>query len=351
VGDAFGNPYSFADVAGVPYFYASDLDASMMDIFTSSNANPRVSFALSESQLTGTSAQVPSCVIGTGFNDPENPPCARLVLSGKMVKLHENNEEARAAGASLMARHPSFSKYAGQGFYIAKIEVDGIFFLDGYGGADYLKPSDYFRATFDLYAPHMSKTTPRGPPKPADQVGTARWMVHTLTYGALSTTSTRSQGSSKGDAFGNPYSFADVAGVPYFFGSDLDASMMDLFAASSAKPRASFALSEAQLKADGEIAACKIGTGFNDPENPPCARIVLSGKIMKVDENTEEAKAALASLVARHPSFSKYAGLGFYVVKMQVDGIFFLDGYGGADYLKPSDYFEGTNATGSLLLV
>ena len=41
----------------------------------------------------------------------------------------------------------------------------------------------------------------------------------------------RSSGVRSGDAFGNPYSFADVEGVPYLFASDLDASMIDALGA------------------------------------------------------------------------------------------------------------------------
>jgi hypothetical protein len=343
-GIAFGNPYSFADVEGVPYFFASDLDASMIDLFASADAKPRASFTLTEAQLTGTSTSVPGCVIGDAFNDPENPPCGRFVLTGKTVKLAANTTEEKAALKALVVRHPSFSQYAGLGFYVVKMEVDSLWFIDGYGGADYMKPSDYFGANLLLPPSHIPEVTRPGPPKPSDKVGTARWMAHTFTYGSLATTLTRSRGSTVGDAFGNPYSFADIGGVPYFFASDLDASMIDLFTASDANTSASFALSEAQLKGDREIAACKIGAGFNDPENPPCGRVVFSGQMQKLKANTKEEKDALAALTSRHPSFSQYAGLGFYVVKMMVSGIFFLDGYGGADYMRLSDYFS-YNAT------
>ena len=88
-------------------------------------------------------------------------------------------------------------------------------------------------------------------PDPTDTVGTARWMAATLTWGALSTISTRVNGSTPGDAFGNPYSFADVKGVPYIYASDLDASMIDIFTAPGANPVASLALSEATLPNTG----------------------------------------------------------------------------------------------------
>merc|ERR1711865_52620 len=103
---------------------------------------------------------------------------------------------------------------------------------------------------------------------------TARGMVSAIQWGALVTTSTRNQseGSQPGDAFGNPNSLADVAGVPYIYASALDASFVDIAAGET---RISFALTEAALQnSDGSanVTSCKIGAGLGDPENPPCAR-------------------------------------------------------------------------------
>ena len=70
-------------------------------------------------------------------------------------------------------------------------------------------------------------------------------MAKTLTWGVLSTISTRGDGTTVGSAFGNPNSFADVDGVPYLYAADMDASMVDLFHGKGARPRASLALSEA----------------------------------------------------------------------------------------------------------
>ena len=42
------------------------------------------------------------------------------------------------------------------------------------------------------------------PPPSTDAASLARWMVHELTWGVLSTTSTRSEGTSVGAPFGNP---------------------------------------------------------------------------------------------------------------------------------------------------
>merc|ERR1711904_429652 len=115
----------------------------------------------------------------------------------------------------------------------------------------------------------VASTAFAAPPPPASQkAATARWMAHTLDWGVLSTTSTRSEGAELGGAFGNPYSFADAStGVPYFYASDLDASMIDVFTSPKANPRASFALSEAELAGTTHSRAdCTIGgSPLGDP--------------------------------------------------------------------------------------
>jgi hypothetical protein len=149
VGDAFGNPYSFADVAGVPYFYASDLDASMVDLFGSANASKRASLSLSEAALGGTKSYLwkEKCKIGYGLGDPENPPCARLVLSGTMSKVEPASSEGESGKAALLKKHPSFALYpGGHGFYVAKMEIQTLWLIDFYGGAHILSPADYFAA-------------------------------------------------------------------------------------------------------------------------------------------------------------------------------------------------------------
>merc|ERR1719162_1994464 len=114
-----------------------------------------------------------------------------------------------------------------------------------------------------------------------DKVAYARYMASTLTWGTLTTTSTRSEGSTPGDAFGNPYSFADIDGMPYIYASGLDASMIDIFGTNGTGGRVTLSLSEASIQPT--VRDCQIGTGLGDPENPPCARLVLSGEMTKVD--------------------------------------------------------------------
>jgi len=343
VGDAFGNPQSHADANnGVPYFFVSSLDASITDV----NASSRISFAMSEAQLTGDDT-VADCTVGDGMGDPENPTCARLVISGNYVKLDEKSEEGKMAKKALFKRHPSFRLYPpGHDFFVAKLDIDGIWLIDFYGGAANIAPEDYYAANLTSFKRPMQPRPLFSPPPAKDSVATARWMVSTLMYGALSTISTRSEASTVGDPFGNPQSFADVNGVPHIWASMLDSSMMDLFSADGSNPRASLALSEASLAGGNEsVGACTIGHPLGDPENPPCARLVLSGSIVKLDVNTSEGAAAKAALFQRHPAFASYpATHDFLPVKMNLDGIWLIDHYGGAAIIPPEDYLAGAVA-------
>merc|ERR1712048_1177809 len=153
------------------------------------------------------------------------------------------------------------------------------------GGGVAIDPKDYFSASASVQAVARAKVLLNDKPPANDTVGTARWMASTLTYGVLSSISTRTEGSKIGDPFGNPYSFADVGGVPYFWAAAMDVSWVDFFTAKSEpNPRATFALSEASLTGtDNEQSACVVGSGFGDPENPPCARLVFSGEMSAID--------------------------------------------------------------------
>merc|ERR1711924_313505 len=85
--------------------------------------------------------------IGTSLGDPENPPCARLVLTGTMSKLAAASDEQGAAMAALLKKHPSFAMYPkDHGFYVAKMDIEALWLIDMYGGAHILSPGDYFDA-------------------------------------------------------------------------------------------------------------------------------------------------------------------------------------------------------------
>jgi hypothetical protein len=342
----------------------------MIDVFkgnASAKPNPQASLAISEASLHNTTspATQPACQIGTSLGDPENPPCARLVLSGKIVRLEAGSTEYKLAHAALFKRHPSFRWYPpAHDFFVAKMELDGVWLIDFYGGAAIISPKDYLaQAPPSNYASlsrtrivnSLSKVPPK--PSPTKKAATARWMATATDWGALSTISTRSQGDEIGEAFGNPYSFADAStGVPYFYASDLDATMIDIFlgnASAKPNPKASLALSEASLGGTKESQKlCEIGQPLGDAETPLCARLVLSGTIVKLAPNSTEEKKARASLFARHPSFANYPpGHDFFTAKMEVEKVWLLDIFRGAADISPKEYFAVEPRDGSSVMI
>lgn len=175
------------------------------------------------------------------------------------------------------------------------------------------------------------------PPIP-QKAAYARWMVQNMTWGVMSTTSTLP--GVLGTAFGNPVSFADSGdGTPVFCVTALDQSIKDL----AVDPRMSLTVSEA----DSKTAACSSVLG-GDAENPPCARLVLSGSFAKVTDDDEWASAARA-LNASHPAMDSWGCFGgdvnthghdFFLAKMRPTQVWLINMYGGAAVMTASEYYS-----------
>merc|ERR1711988_1462790 len=172
------------------------------------------------------------------------------------------------------------------------------------------------------------------PPPFFEKAANARWLVHKLNYGVLSTTSA----SLDGTAFGNPQSFADGpdgngTGKLFFYVSDLDASMQDI----AANPKCSFTLS-LQMLGDYCTKEWAPISGQIDPEDPRCTRLTLLGTMRNVTD--EEKIFAHAALVDRHPAMSSWPpSHDFHIVTIDIENIWLIDMFGGAALIKPSDYF------------
>ena len=97
--------------------------------------------------------------------DAQDPPCARLILSGKTTKVAKGTKEADFARESLFTRHPNMADYpngdskmiyfkcflqelyfSDHQFYFAKLEIERITLLAYYGGAKHVSLEDYFNA-------------------------------------------------------------------------------------------------------------------------------------------------------------------------------------------------------------
>lgn len=147
----FGNIYSFVDGScddstGTPYFYGTYMDQSFAD----SVSNNAVSFSLSEASIPSVCAasQTPlnSCTISpSGYGDPENPVCARLVLSGMLEVLTPGGDEYKQAQSALFLRHPSMAAWpSDHEWIIAKLKIDDIWLIDYFGGASILDIDAYY---------------------------------------------------------------------------------------------------------------------------------------------------------------------------------------------------------------
>mmetsp|Transcript_32906 Transcript_32906/g.50337 ORF Transcript_32906/g.50337 Transcript_32906/m.50337 type:complete len:249 (-) Transcript_32906:135-881(-) len=193
-----------------------------------------------------------------------------------------------------------------------------------------------------------------------DKVATARWMVKSIKWGVLTTISSRldledgdvsvsaSSGGGGGPVpFGNVYSFVDgtcdnSTGFPYLYGTFMDQSFEDTL-----KSRAvSLTLSEAALDTEclssdefPSKVCSVVPFGFGDPENPLCARLVLTGvfKIVDGGENT----FATNALMERHPSMTYWPqDHNWEVAKIEVQDIWLIDYFGGASIIKVEDYLS-----------
>ena len=187
---------------------------------------------------------------------------------------------------------------------------------------------------------------------------TARWMVHSLDWGVVSTISSRLGGDDEGShrrpvPFGNVYSFVDgscdkATGVPYLYGTYMDQS----FADTKSNDMVSLTLSESSLSSvcpreSGDLDSCMLGTKYGDPENPVCARLTLTGKLVALEENSKEHDFAKNALFERHSSMKYWPdGHGWVIAKIDIEDIWLIDYFGGATILDPTDYFAAMSNNG-----
>lgn len=165
-------------------------------------------------------------------------------------------------------------------------------------------------------------------PDPKDAAYTARWLVAQNSWGVLNTISSELGGA----PFGNVVSFSDGppnegSGIPYFYLTALDPTARNALV----DKRSSLTISEYPLGTCGKI----------DPENPTCAKITLTGKLLVVDGKSEEAKVARHALFSKHPEMEGWPkGHNFQIFKLEIENIFLIDWFGGAKPLTVYDYLH-----------
>lgn len=194
---------------------------------------------------------------------------------------------------------------------------------------------------YDQYVPptaHHQKThtfiADYGPnPPPHEEVAKmARYIVHNADWAAIATQSTAQ--AVRGFPFANIVSISDgpinnSSGVPYMYITPMELSTRDI----EADSRCSLAMSLAESN------YCKQHN--IDPEDPRCARVILTGKIKRVKTYSSEIEFAENALFTRHPAMPSWPkNHGFYFVKIKIEQILVLDYYGGPKVVSKPEYFN-----------
>eukprot|EP01135_Chromosphaera_perkinsii_P000441 Nk52_evm1s90 gene=Nk52_evmTU1s90 len=202
-----------------------------------------------------------------------------------------------------------------------------------------------------------NETTPVFPRGEIELARVARELIHAGTYGLLSTL-TKREGETKGhvveEPFGNivSYSASDEAntnGTVYFYMTPMDVSVVDLETGSGG--RCALTVSAAMLRRDGGSFRGFVcgnrdhrnddddddddeGVSYIDEQDPRCARVILTGRMVAMREDTKEekhrVKAAKKFLFKEHPQMRFWpSNHHFSVYFMAVDHVYLLHAFGG----------------------
>jgi len=174
-----------------------------------------------------------------------------------------------------------------------------------------------------------------GPPQPWQTALMGRYVIHNSDWVSISTISTLS--SIKTYPFVNLKSMSDGpvskgTGIPYLYMTELDLSGKDIEQDSRCTVLASLAQSE----------YCK--SEKFDPQDPRCARVILTGHILKVDNTTAEFAFAQNALYSRHPAMKGWpTDHDFYIAKVDIEQVAVLDFFGGVKFVSIEDYFNAND--------
>ncbi|XP_041858184.1 protein CREG2 [Melanotaenia boesemani] len=180
------------------------------------------------------------------------------------------------------------------------------------------------------YRLEKAKKSGSSPPPHQETARTARYIAHYSDWGHLATISTLDK--IKGLPFGNIFSVSDgpldnSTGVIYFYVTPMDNTVADL----KSNPYASLTFSEAE----GDFCRQMV----YDPEDPRCARLTLTGKMMEVAP--EELAFAKEAMFSRHPVMAKWpVGHKWFFMKMDLIQIWLQDWTGGVSLIPLEDYFK-----------
>lgn len=172
-----------------------------------------------------------------------------------------------------------------------------------------------------------------GPPPHTEYAKMARYLVHKAEWVSMGSLSTVD--AIKGYPMVNIIATADSArgakstGTLYFYLTMLDYTAQDL----SKDNRLTVLLSM-----DQDLECSKRGI---DPMEPTCARIMISGRAVKLEEGTDEFTFGKNAMFSRHPAAKHWLDThNFFLCKLDIVQIAVLDYYGGPHYVTVEDYMK-----------
>ncbi|CAL7951613.1 unnamed protein product [Xylocopa violacea] len=204
-----------------------------------------------------------------------------------------------------------------------------------------IKNEKWHRENHDVYKPfERNQQVPVNDPPPIDQAALmARYIVNQGDWVSVATMSTRKDIESFPVA--TLVSYADGllgngSGIPYLYLTPLDFTAQDLaviITKTCKDNRASLLFTLAQ----GEY--CK--TKRWDPMDPRCARVILTGKVKPLKNESSEYVTAAKAFFQRHPGLVNMPpDHRFYFAKLKIISIVVLDTFGGPKYVSVKDYLH-----------
>ncbi|XP_003471772.3 protein CREG2 isoform X1 [Cavia porcellus] len=122
----------FNNGTGTPFFYVTARDPVVADLMK----NPMASLMLPESEGE---------FCRKNIVDPEDPRCARLTLTGRMIMV--TPEEVEFAKQAMFSRHPGMRKWPRQyEWFFMKMDIEHIWLQKWYGAVSDVSREEYFKA-------------------------------------------------------------------------------------------------------------------------------------------------------------------------------------------------------------
>ncbi|KAK4881362.1 hypothetical protein RN001_004681 [Aquatica leii] len=178
------------------------------------------------------------------------------------------------------------------------------------------------------------------PPQPCKDALMARYIIHNVGWVVISSISTMTQIKD--------YPYATVEeivdgindegnGVPYFYVTIFDPLHINTLKNNRCTVIATLAQTDWCKRQNYE------------EEDPRCAKVMLSGKYVKVTNNTQEYKSALDNMHKKHPKTEHWSDVHhFYIAKMEIEYITLFDAFQSIKIVDIDDYFKSNGFNNKL---